>query len=165
MDDLAQTLGEAPRAASLRAVVERRASRPYRLDASTGHLLRRAHQRYQALFQEHAAGLGLTGPQFAALVKLSELGRATQNHLGRLVAMDPATAQGVVRRLIARGFVRSAQDPMDRRTLVLTLTEEGHAVLEEARLAGARAHETLLDPLSEGERQLLMALLARLSAG
>ncbi|MBY0335300.1 MAG: MarR family transcriptional regulator [Acetobacteraceae bacterium] len=165
MDDVAQTLADNPRAATLRSVVARRVSRPYRLDASTGHLLRRAHQRYQALFQEHAAGLGLTGPQFAALLKLSELGRATQNQLGRAVAMDPATAQGVVRRLIARGFVRSSQDPMDRRTLVLTLTEEGDTVLEEARLAGARAHEMLLDPLSEPERQQLMALLARLSIG
>ena len=45
--------------------------RAYRLDASAGHLLRRAHQRYQAVFTECAVGLGLTGPQFAALLRLS----------------------------------------------------------------------------------------------
>ena len=95
----------------------------YRLDASAGHLLRLAHQRYQSMFQECAAGLGLTGPQFATLLRLSELGRATQNHLGRLAGMDSATVQGVVRRLIERGLMGTAHDPLDRRMRVLTITE------------------------------------------
>ena len=80
---------------------------PYRLDSSTGHLLRRALQRHQALFQECASGTGLTPPQFAALTKLAELRRVTQNRLGRLVAMDPATAQGVMKRLALRGLLRT----------------------------------------------------------
>ena len=135
----------------------------YRLDASVGHLLRRAHQRYQATFLDAAAGLGLTGPQFAALLRLAETGRATQNHLGRLAAMDSATVQGVVRRLCARNLVRAAGDPLDRRTRVLTLTEEGHALLLAAQEAGRRANEALLAPLGEPERATLLALLQRLT--
>lgn len=135
----------------------------YRLDASAGHLLRRAHQRYQATFLDAAGGLGLTGPQFAALLRLEEMGQATQNHLGRLAAMDSATVQGVVRRLCARDLVRSAGNPLDRRTRVLTLTEAGHALLREAQEAGRRANEALLDPLSAAERAQLLALLQRLT--
>lgn len=137
----------------------------YRLDASAGHLLRRAHQRYQSMFQECAAGLGLTGPQFATLVRLSELGRATQNHLGRLAAMDSATVQGVVRRLIDRGLIRTAADPMDRRMRVLTITPEGEALLREAQAAGQRANEALMAALTPDERATLLALLQRLSDG
>lgn len=137
----------------------------YRLDASAGHLLRRAHQRYQSMFQECAAGLGLTGPQFATLVRLSELGRATQNHLGRLAAMDSATVQGVVRRLIDRGLIRTAADPMDRRMRVLTITPEGEALLREAQEAGQRANEALMAALTPTERASLLALLQRLSEG
>ena len=137
----------------------------YRLDASAGHLLRRAHQRYQSMFQECAAGLGLTGPQFAALVRLSEIGRTTQNHLGRLAAMDSATVQGVVRRLVDRGLVRSDADPMDRRMRVLTITPEGEVLLAEAELAGERANEALMAALSPEERATLLALLQRLSDG
>jgi DNA-binding MarR family transcriptional regulator len=135
----------------------------YRLDGSAGHLLRRAHQRYQSVFQECQAGLGLTGPQFATLVRLSELGRATQNHLGRLAAMDSATVQGVVRRLIDRGLICTAADPMDRRMRVLTITPEGEEVLHAAQAASQRANDTLMSALAPAERTSLLALLQRLS--
>ena len=135
----------------------------YSLDASAGHLLRRAHQRYQATFLDAAAGLGLTGPQFATLLRLAEMGRATQNHLGRLAAMDSATVQGVVRRLCARDLVRSADDPLDRRTRVLTLTDAGRALLREAEAAGRRANDALLEPLTPAERAQLLRLLRRLT--
>lgn len=137
----------------------------YRLDASAGHLLRRAHQRYQALFQECAVGLGLTGPQFAALLRLAEHGRATQNHLGRLAAMDSATVQGVVRRLLERGLMHATADPLDRRIRILTITPEGERLVREAQEAGRRANDALLDPLSGAERTQLLALLKRLAAG
>lgn len=136
----------------------------YRLDASAGHLLRRAHQRHQAIFLDAAGGLGLTGPQFAALLRLAELGRATQNQLGRLTAMDSATVGGVVRRLCARDLVRSDGDPMDRRTRVLTLTERGHAMLGAAQAAGRRANDALLEPLTAAERTQFLRLLRRVTS-
>lgn len=137
----------------------------YCLDASAGHLLRLAHQRYQAIFQDRAQGLGLTGPQFATLVRLAQMGRATQNHLGRLAGMDSATIQGVVRRLIMRGFMRTASDPMDRRLRVLTITPEGEAVVREGQQAGMRANDALMAQLSGHERAQLVSLLRRLSPG
>ncbi|MBS7813478.1 MarR family winged helix-turn-helix transcriptional regulator [Roseococcus pinisoli] len=138
---------------------------PYLLDISAGHLLRRAHQRYQSLFQEYAAGLGLTGPQFATLVRLAELGSATQNHLGRLAAMDSSTVQGVVRRLIDRGFIQTGSNPMDRRMRVLTITPEGERLLQEGQAAGQRANDTLMAMLTPAERDHLLELLQRLSDG
>ena len=149
-----------------RSVAPARAARAgYHLDGSAGHLIRLAHQRYQAMFQEYAAGLGLTGPQFATLLRLSEVGRATQNYLGRLAGMDSATVQGVVRRLIARGLIRTASDPMDRRMRVLTITAEGEALLDEGQGAGERANAVLMTRLSEAERDQLVALLRRLAPG
>jgi DNA-binding MarR family transcriptional regulator len=135
----------------------------YRLDSSTGHLLRRALQRHQALFQECAASTGLTPPQFAALTKLAELRRVTQNRLGRLVAMDPATAQGVMKRLALRGLLRTEKDPMDRRTVVLSITEEGEDLVQQARLAGQRANQTLMRDLNAAEQALLLGLLRRIT--
>ena len=135
----------------------------YPLDASTGHLLRRAVQRHQALFQDFAAGIGLTAPQFGALTKLAELKRATQNRLGRLVAMDPATAQGVMKRLALRGLIRTEKDPMDRRTVVLAITPLGDALVERARAAGIRANEALVGALTAAEHAQLLALLRRIT--
>jgi len=137
--------------------------RHYPLEGSAGHLLRRAVQRHQALFQERAAGLGLTAPQFAALTKLAELRRATQNRLGRAVAMDPATIQGVMKRLITRGLVSTLKDPLDRRTLVLAITPEGDSAVQTARAAGISANGALMADLTEAERAQLLMLLRRLT--
>ncbi|HWX48278.1 MAG TPA: MarR family transcriptional regulator [Roseomonas sp.] len=136
----------------------------YRLDESVGHLLRRAHQRHASLFQDRGAVGGLTSTQFATLLKLAELGQATQNALGRAVALDPATIQGVVARLRDRGLLEVGRDPLDRRTVVLSLAPSGEAVLAEAVEQGRRANERLLAPLSVEERMMLVGLLRRLLA-
>jgi DNA-binding MarR family transcriptional regulator len=139
------------------------APRPaYSLDQSVGHLLRRAHQRHASLFQDRGAAGGLTPTQFATLLKLCELGRVTQNALGRAVALDPATIQGVVARLRDRGLVEVGRDPLDRRTVVLSMAPAGDLVLAEAVGQGRRANEQLLSPLSAEERQQLIRLLRRL---
>lgn len=135
----------------------------YRLDASTGHLLRRAVQRHQALFQDFGVGIGLTAPQFAALTKLAELKRVTQNRLGRLVAMDPATAQGVMKRLALRGLLVPGKDPMDRRTVVLAITPAGELLVERARAAGMRANQELVGGLNAAEQAQLVELLRRIT--
>ena len=135
----------------------------YVVDDQVGFLLRRAHQRHAALFQEGMSDADLTPTQFTALVKTVELGRVTQNQLGRLAAMDPATIQGVVRRLIARGLVRRAPDPMDRRTAVLTPTAEGVELAARAVACALRITEATLQPLDGEERQHLLALLRRIA--
>ena len=65
----------------------------YVLEEQAGHLLRRAHQRHTAIFQENIPDGQLTPLQFAALVKLHDLGEVSQNQLGRLIAMDAATGE------------------------------------------------------------------------
>jgi hypothetical protein len=68
-----------------------------------GFLLRRAHQRHVALCTAAMAPTGPTPMQFTALLKTVQPRWVTQNLLGCHAAMDPATIQGLIRRLIARG--------------------------------------------------------------
>jgi len=140
----------------------------YVLERQVGHLLRRAHQRHAALFQAMLAeALGaegvLTPTQWAALVTLATLGEATQNALGRLVAMDPATTQGVVRRLVARGLVERRTDAADRRTVRLSVTEAGRATVTAALPTAAAISEATLAPLSAEERLTFLHLLQRMA--
>jgi len=140
----------------------------YALESQVGHLLRRAHQRHAALFQgmlAEAVGqeAALTPTQWAALVKLAELDAAGQNALGRLVAMDPATTQGVVRRLVARGLVARLADPCDRRSVRLVVTEAGRAAVAAALPTAAAISAATLAPLSPEERSLFLDLLERMA--
>jgi len=134
----------------------------YRLEDQVGHVLRRAHQRHTAIFQDGMEELQLTPTQFAALAKISDVGEVSQNHLGRLTAMDPATIQGVIQRLEARKLLARQPDPKDRRCTLLSLTLEGRVLLAEAVARARRITEATLAPLSPAERQTLLALLRKL---
>lgn len=135
----------------------------YLLEDQVGHLLRRAHQRHTAIFQATIGDQQLTPLQFAALMKLADVSEASQNHLGRLTAMDAATMQGVIKRLIARDLIVRRPDPGDRRRLLLTLTTDGEAVVDEATARGHRISDETLEPLSPAERQTFLRLLRRLT--
>ena len=134
----------------------------FAVEDHVGFLLRRAHQRHVALFSAGMADVDLTPTQFTALLKTVQLGRITQNHLGRLAAMDPATIQGVVQRLIGRGLIRRRRDPMDRRTAVLEPTQVGTELIGRVVPCARRAHDAALAPLSVEERGQVLALLRKM---
>lgn len=135
----------------------------YELERQAGHLLRRAHQRHTAIFQENIADSQLTPLQFAALVKLRDVGEVSQNQLGRLTAMDAATMQGVIQRLSGRGLIERRADPDDRRRLILSLSDAGRELVDDAVSTGHDITRLTLSPLSASEQKTFMALLARLA--
>lgn len=136
---------------------------PYVLEQQAGHLLRRAHQRHTAIFSARMGGYQLTPTQFAALAKISDHGAVSQNRLGRLTAMDPATMQGVIGRLLTRGLVRRDPDPDDRRRMLLRLTADGEAVIGASTGLGKAITEETLAPLSPAEQAALLRLLAKIT--
>jgi DNA-binding MarR family transcriptional regulator len=133
----------------------------YILDEQVGFLLRQVNQRHTTIFAEHMID-GLTPTQWAALAKLDERGPLSQNHLGRLTAMDAATIKGVVDRLSARGLTTAQPDPEDGRKLNIALTDEGRAVVARATEIAFAITEETLSPLSATERQTLLRLLEKL---
>ncbi len=134
----------------------------YILEDQVGHLLRRAHQRASAIFQEHMAE-DLTPQQYAALIKIRDFGSVSQNRLGRAVAMDPATSQGVVQRLIAKRLIQRGDDPKDRRRSLLSLTAEGAELAETLIPSGRKITAEILEPLSQDEQTAFLTLLKKLT--
>ncbi len=134
----------------------------FHVEDHVGFLLRRAHQRHVALFTAAMAHAEITPTQFTALLKTVQARRVTQNLLGRQAAMDPATIQGVVRRLVARGLIRRSCDPLDRRTAVLEPTEAGVALIARVVTCAQQAHEAALAPLSAEEQAHLLQLLRKI---
>jgi MarR family transcriptional regulator, lower aerobic nicotinate degradation pathway regulator len=135
---------------------------PYVLDEQVGFALRQAQQRHTTIFAAKMIE-DLTPTQWAALAKLREVGDCSQNHLGRLTAMDAATIKGVIDRLTARGFTAVRPDPHDGRRIVVALTPAGSDLYDRAAPIAARITEKTLEPLGEDERSTLVALLRRLA--
>ncbi len=135
----------------------------YHLDAQVGYLLRLASQRHAVIFQKQMEAQNLTPTQFSTLLRIAEEGEVSQNHLGRLAAMDVATVKGVVDRLRAKNLLRSNADPDDKRRSMISLTEEGEAKIPALKRIGAAITEATLDPLKPAERSALIALLRKIS--
>jgi len=136
----------------------------YRLEEQIGFLLRMAHRHASLVFQNHVAVTELTPPQFAGLVKIHEHRDITRNRPGRMGDIDPATIQGVTRRLVERGLVTRAVDENHKRKLKLRLTELGREVLNASVPAALTVSEQTLKNLQRNERRQLLALLHKLIA-
>ena len=138
------------------------APRPYRIEDQIGYLLRRAHQRASAIFQMSIGDPNITPTQYSSMVKLHEYTELSQNLLGRLVGMDKATMQGVVRRLKDRGLVDSRPDPGDARRTLLSLTLDGQRIVAKLIMNGPAVSRETLKPLSGPEQRQLLELLSKI---
>jgi DNA-binding MarR family transcriptional regulator len=134
----------------------------YRLEAQIGYVLRRAHQKATGIFNAVMAEFGVTPTQFAALAKLGDAGRVSQNELGRLTAMDPATIWGVVNRLIRQGYVAQSPAPNDARLVMVELTEAGRKATQRMKAVAANVSRETLRPFTDTEARQLIELLGRL---
>lgn len=134
----------------------------YVLEEQIGFLIRRAHQRASAIFDQVMEGFDVTPVQYAALAKLHDLGPTSQNQLGRMVGIDPATMFGVAGRLSKRGLVATSVDPNDARLVVLELTEAGRDTIAAMKDRGSEVSARTLKPLSATEAATLTHLIARL---
>jgi DNA-binding MarR family transcriptional regulator len=147
-----------------RGAAQRRLDDPaaYRLEAQIGFVLRRAHQKATGIFNAVMGEFGITPTQFAALAKLDDAGRVSQNELGRLTAMDPATIWGVINRLIRQGYVAQSPDPDDARLVMVELTGEGRKATLRMKAVAAEVSRETLRPFTDEEAKQLLALLGRL---
>jgi DNA-binding MarR family transcriptional regulator len=148
-----------------RAVTAKRSVKPakpaYVLDEQIGFILRQVWQRHAMIFARDI-GINLTPTQWAALAKLQETGRCSQNLLGRLTAMDVATIKGVIDRLTARGLTETSPDPEDGRRLLVSLTRAGQQLAEKSATNALAISRETLAPLDAREREALMELLNKL---
>ncbi len=132
----------------------------YRLDDQIGFKLRLANQKHLEIFTSLMPEV--TPTQFAVLARLLETGPLSQNHLGREVGMDAATAKGVVDRLRAKGYVASTASPTDLRRLDISLTPEGTAFIKSAIETAREVTAKTLDNLTLREASRLLALLDKM---
>lgn len=134
----------------------------YQLDKQVGYILRLASQRHAAIFQTSDV-MGLTPTQFAAVIRLAELGECSQNNLGRMTAMDVATIKGVVDRLHKKGLVVLRPDKTDKRRTLISLTPDAQAQIDDLHKVGAGISNETLKPLSASEKRNFLRLLRKIT--
>lgn len=132
------------------------------LESLPGHYIRRLQQIAVAIFLQETGSHGVTPVQYAALQKVGDAPGVDQRTLARSIGLDTSTIAGVVDRLEARGLMLRNASPEDRRVRLLSLTDEGNALLNAIEPAMLRAQERILDPLPPAERTEFMRMLRAL---
>lgn len=72
---------------------------------------------------------GLTGPQAICLHAIHRAGHINPGHLAREVSLSPPTITGILDRLERAGLVQRTRSAMDKRQVVVALTDAGLALL------------------------------------
>ncbi|MDX8053206.1 MarR family transcriptional regulator [Lentzea sp. BCCO 10_0798] len=106
---------------------------------------------------------GLTVPQYAALLALSEHPGAPAATLARLCLTTPQTMTTILQNLVALGLVERTSNQWQRNVLENRLTEAGQARFREADKAAVVVEQKLADAFTDEERAQLRALLQRCS--
>ena len=103
-----------------------------KLDNQLCFALVTAARNVVAIYRPILEPLGLTHPQYLVMLALWERAPRPLNDLAADLAMEPATASPLVKRLEADGLVARQRSTQDERRLDITLTAAGRALRERA---------------------------------
>ena len=105
--------------------------------------VQRAARALGRRFDEELRPFELTNGQFSLLMSLNRPEPPPMGPVASLLAMDRTTLTAALKPLERRGLVKIAQDPNDRRSRILILTEKGRVLLARALPVWQRTHEEI----------------------
>jgi DNA-binding MarR family transcriptional regulator len=114
----------------------KRASKPddaLRLGAFLCFAVYSANHAFNRVYKPLLDELGLTYPQYLAMVLLWEQDNQTVGSLGEKLFLESSTLTPVLKRLEALGHVKRIRDAVDERQVRVRLTDRGRALRERAR--------------------------------
>ena len=133
-------------------------------DGNFGWLTTDVARLLRTVFDRRVKALGITRPQWLAIVRLKRRPGASQSELADMMEIEKAPAGKIVDRLEERGWIERRPDPVDRRVNRIFLTERGervHAVIWP--IAQSTVGDALVD-LSDKEIAHLTQLLSRVKS-
>ncbi|WP_028205550.1 MarR family winged helix-turn-helix transcriptional regulator [Paraburkholderia nodosa] len=125
--------------------------------------MQRAARNLARIFDDVLRPLDLTNGQFSLLMSLNRPHPPGMKDVASLLAMDRTTLTAALKPLERRGLVVIEQDPEDKRSRLLSLTDEGHRLLNEAFPLWQQTHEEIEKEFAEGDVDKLRAHLRALS--
>lgn len=101
---------------------------PLKLDDFLCFAVYSAGHAFNRLYRPLLDRLGLTYPQYLAMVVLWEADDLTVGELGQRLGLESSTLTPLLKRLETIGLVTRARDPKDERQVRIRLTEKGRAL-------------------------------------
>jgi DNA-binding MarR family transcriptional regulator len=111
-------------------------------------------------YRPYLDAMELTYTQYIVLLVIWEHGTISVRDLGRKLYLDSGTLTPVLKTLEKAGLITRRRSTRDERVLMITITETGLALQEQAQEIPAAIRESL--GLNEKELQTLMQLLNKI---
>ena len=117
-------------------------------------------------YQPRLAALGLTYPQYLAMVVLWEQENQTVTAIGAKLSLDSGTLTPLLKRLEAAGLITRRRGKSDERQVLIALTDAGRAMKERAEAVPVAMGQAFGCSMEEamGMRSELIALRDNLVA-
>jgi DNA-binding MarR family transcriptional regulator len=125
--------------------------------------MQRAARTLARRFDEKLRPFELTNGQFSLLMSLNRPEPPPMAPVARLLGMDRTTLTAALKPLQRRGMVDIAQDPHDRRSRILILTQSGRDALTRAVPVWQQTHDEIERELPQGGSDALRQSLRILS--
>ncbi|MEV7108075.1 MarR family winged helix-turn-helix transcriptional regulator [Streptomyces atroolivaceus] len=103
-----------------------------KLDHQVCFSLQAASRAFGGVYREALGDLGLTYPQYLAMMVLWEHGPLPVKTIGERLHLDSGTLSPLLKRLEAAGLVRRERSPEDERSVMVRLTDAGTELRERA---------------------------------
>ena len=129
---------------------------------SIGHCISAIYRHLQIHINQEFSAFGFGSGQYLYFNHIAHHEGITQKELSALIAIDKATTAKAVHKLIKQGYVCSEQDPEDRRSYKLYLTESGRKIMPEVRRIMFQTREILNEGLSDAEMESALKALHKM---
>ncbi|MDX8462695.1 MarR family winged helix-turn-helix transcriptional regulator [Mesorhizobium humile] len=134
-----------------------------RLDQQLCFALYSASGLMTKLYRPLLDPLGLTYPQYLAMLALWQRSPSTVGELGEALGLDSATLTPLIKRMEAGGLVTRRRDSADERRVLVEPTAKGEAL--RAKMKDVQEGLSCGMPLERAELKALHGTLTRLVAG
>lgn len=102
--------------------------------------------------------------QRRALILLNNSGSLSQRELTELLDIKPGSMSEILTKLNNKGFIRRTPSESDRRTMIISLTEEGKKMAREAYEYRSERRVEMFYSLNEDEKATLLNLLEKINS-
>lgn len=118
----------------------------------------------RTVFDRRVRNLGLTRPQWLAIVRLQRRPGASQSELADMMEIEKAPAGRIVDRMQEKGLIERRADPGDRRINRIYLTARGEQIYNTIYPLSVETVQDALSELSLKDREMLVRLLTRVKS-
>jgi DNA-binding MarR family transcriptional regulator len=140
-------------------------ARKLQLDDGVGFLARVLVGLATSIYEEVTEQVDITPQQFGVLLTLYQQGSITLGEITKATRADLSTTGEMVRRMTDRGLVTRAAGKEDRRTVSISITENGVTALVRLVSQMPKLQQRLLAPIPAEQRRSFLQNLQRIVEG